>query len=55
MELVHGTCMVKVKIRLMHIFESSLTSRDFRYTTKDGYLCAFVMDWPKKHQNPSIT
>jgi alpha-L-fucosidase len=37
-----------------HDLESSLTPKDFRYTTKDGYLYAFVMDWPKKHQNPVV-
>lgn len=37
-----------------HDLESTLTVRDIRYTTKDGYLYAFVMDWPKKHQNPVV-
>ena len=37
-----------------HDLESTLTVRDFRYTTKNGYLYAFVMDWPKRHQNPIV-
>lgn len=37
-----------------HDLESSLTANDYRYTTKNNVLYAFVMDWPKKHQNPVI-
>ena len=37
-----------------HDLESSLTANDYRYTTKNNTLYAFVMDWPKKHQNPVI-
>ena len=37
-----------------HDLESTLTFRDFRYTTKDGALYAFVMEWPKKHQTPIL-
>ena len=28
--------------------ESPMTYKDIRYTTKDGYLYAFVLDWPVK-------
>jgi len=37
-----------------HGTESNLTSKDIRYVKKNGYLYAFVMDWPKKHQNPIV-
>ena len=37
-----------------HDLESELTVKDFRYTTKNGDLYAFVMEWPKKHQNPVV-
>ena len=37
-----------------HDLTSPLTANDYRYTKKDGKLYAFVMDWPKKHQNPVI-
>lgn len=37
-----------------HDLVSPLTAQDYRYTKKDGKLYAFVMDWPKKHQNPVI-
>tara|TARA_X000000950_G_scaffold28552_2_gene30711 strand:- start:72 stop:1577 length:1506 start_codon:yes stop_codon:yes gene_type:complete len=37
-----------------HDLESELTAKDFRYTTKNGNLYAFVMEWPKKHQNPVV-
>jgi alpha-L-fucosidase len=41
-----------------HDLESSLTAKDFRYTTKNGYLYAFVMDWPtgkKPVEFPNLT
>ena len=48
-----GICLARGKIELaLTILESTLTIRDIRYTQSDGYLYAFVMDWPKKHQNP---
>jgi alpha-L-fucosidase len=37
-----------------HDLESSLTSKDIRYTTKDGYLYAFVMDWPNAKKKPVV-
>jgi len=35
-----------------HDLESSLTSKDIRYTTKGDVLYAFVMDWPKAKKKP---
>ncbi len=37
-----------------HDLESSLTAKDFRYTTKNGYLYAFVMDWPTAKKKPVV-
>lgn len=37
-----------------HDLESTLTDKDFRYTTKGGYLYAFVMDWPKAKKKPVV-
>jgi alpha-L-fucosidase len=37
-----------------HDLESSLTSRDIRYTTKGDTLYALVMDWPKAKKKPVV-
>ena len=33
---------------------SSMTAKDFRYTTKGDTLYAFVLDWPKGNRNPVV-
>ena len=33
---------------------SSMTAKDFRYTTKGDALYAFVLDWPKGNRNPVV-
>ena len=37
-----------------HDIKSEMTAKDFRYTTKDEVLYAFVLDWPTFHRNPVV-